>query len=325
MKKNETTHENLPSSFKILKLIENETQTAPKLRTISALSKATIYRCLITLENSHLVQKLGKSPALYSITARGKIALLRIIKHTKSRTKSHKVSLPSLRHNEKKTRVHALAIKYPLLEDNFTGEWHKVVSSFKNSLKKYMFIPEAKVTIEKTSKSIILHIHKKTIDPRELLSGYYEWLRIVEKIAYFHLLKKGIKFDVFSPKVIRQHIATNAEEFEEKAGKGTIEVALGRKAKSYFPSSMDAKAWLDRSNGLLEIESNDLTYKEKLALLPEFAFETNNHVFALLGNFDTYNESLKEYSKNIKMHMSVMKNMNKTLKEMRNTMRNDKQ
>lgn len=322
-KTNATRNATLPTNYKILQLIEQGLTVAPKLIRILMMNKTTIYRHLYNLTEQRLISKLGKSPAVYSATARGRIELMNFIKHTKSRTKLHKVALPSLRLVPQKTRVHALAIKYPLLEDNFTGDWDKVVSNFKNSIKNYIFIPEASVTIEKTSKSIILHIHKKTINTRELLSGYLEWLNSLTAFTYYFLLKKGIKFDHWNGKIIRQHIATKAEDFEERVGKGTFEIDLNRKAKSYFPSSMDAKAWIDRSKGGLEIESNDLPYKEKFLLMPELIFEIDNNVSDFKDNLELYNRSLKVYDKNIKLHIEVMTEMKNTLKEMRNIMESD--
>ncbi len=215
-------------------------------------------------------------------------------------------------------RFHNLVLKFPILKDNDSVKWSKT-SLINNWVKKYYFeeLP-LKLTIEKTSKSIILYLHQKEISKDNFYTDLLQWS--LKAVFYCHhfLKERGVVFDYFSGEVIRQHIATKAEEFEGFVdGKSTFEVDLKRSAKSIFKSKERAKVWIDRSWGELEVESNDLLYEEKLVRMPEIVFESNKLIKDFYRGLDSYN-------KNLKLHLSVMGNINKTLKVMRKELIKDK-
>jgi hypothetical protein len=79
---------------------------------------------------------------------------------------------------------------------------------------------------------------------------------------------------------------------------------------------MSAKAWLDYSKSkdksLLDVESNDLTYNEKLILVPEKV-----HDIALNQGFVVeMSKNLRVYNENILLHMSVMKDIRAGVKDL---------
>ena len=185
----------------------------------------------------------------------------------------------SLSQRERRVRIHAIAVKFPLLRDNQDAKFDREVK-VKNWVKKldHVSLP-VRMTIEKTSQHIILHFHEFESDiakfPEDILCILLQGILY----AINHLSKKGILIDPLKPEIIRQHIANVLPEFDlELPSQKVVEIHLGRKARSFCPSKHEAKVWIDKSNGHVEIETNDLWYQEKLLFMPEEIFRISREL-----------------------------------------------
>ena len=275
------------------------------------MSKQNVAYYLKKLEKEGYIQtEIRTSAKFYTLTEKGKEFLkkLRI-----KLTKSQKFSLPTT----EEVRLHNLAIKFPILEDNPNFNWQRANPNLKNWLEKYQTLDQYGITLKKTTKHIIVYIHQF------YAKDYSEWLnKLLVRIALVdrYLRDNGIKIDIFNGKVISQHIAiTMNKQIEDSlkrivGKKITASINLGRKAKSVYPSDLKAKAWIDYSLGRMELESNDMEYIENFMLMPERVAR-----FEKLGEFIL--EQQYQFSQNLALHMEILREMKETLKEIRDSLR----
>jgi DNA-binding MarR family transcriptional regulator len=207
-------------------------------------------------------------------------------------------------------RLHNLAIKFPILEENKelskNLNWDKEIQLQNWNTQIKQFIPYG-ITLKKTTKSIIVYIHQfQTKD----FSDFINKILIVNTFVYDFLQKNGIKINIYDGKVISQHIASKiqnniAETIKQKVGhKATAEVDFDREAKSIYPTELKAKAWIDYSFGDMEIETNDLVYLENFILMPERVRR-----FEEMANFIIQQQY--EFAKNLQKHIEVLDKIGK--------------
>lgn len=203
----------------------------------------------------------------------------------------------------KPTRLHNLKIKFPLLKDNPKSVWDKKVK-INNWVKSYSKIDfPISITVERTSKSIVAHFHQFETTQEMFFTDFLTWIMRGTDYLYYWLKEKGIMISKQDALIIHQEVANISKEYDDKLDdKLTNNILLGRKAKSIFPTSINASAWLDRSKGSVEIETNDLIYEEKLLLMPETIHELSR-----------WTENIELYDKNIVLHLKVLNKMDKTL------------
>lgn len=292
----------------------------PALCNILKVHKSNISRTANKAIKMGFLEKIGKKPAVLNLTGKGNLFLLRAEKNIK-------VAFSSLgvRNNatlsDSKIRLHRLSIKFNLLSDaNENIKWDKI-TNVKNWSKKFKFIDVRgfKFTIEKTPKSVILYLDAVLDRNLDFFSQLMEFILRHVRFADYWLSRRGIRFDDQSGEVLHQHLAHNEPSNEKVDKKSTVEVGLGRKAESVFKTKMSAKAWLDwsksRDKSILDIESNDLTYNEKLILVPEKVHaiaENQGFVIDMAQNLKAYNE-------NIKLHMKVMHDIRKGIRDLTKT------
>jgi len=312
MKNQRKTDEKVP----LLSAIAKGAVTKKLLGKVIKKSPATVTRKLKIMEQQGLVQKVGY-PHILELTARGRVLLTR-----KKPEFIHKFSHFSLG-MRKKTRAHRMVFKIPITKDNPENniKWDKVNKGFKNTEIKYVKIlhPEIGITLAKVgSSSVLIYLHEKEFNRGLFTSDFTQYAFRAVYLCKHFLWQKGIYIDELEVEVTQQHLANPEPEFDKNVDKKlTLEVGLGRDASSIFPMKEKGKAWIDRSKGLLEVETNDMVYAEKLALMPEKLFEIGNKQEIFASNLEGYNKSLEVYSKNIKLHMEVMQDMRDTLKKIR--------
>ena len=197
-------------------------------------------------------------------------------------------------------------MKFPLIADNSTDAWTKSVK-VNNWIRKFYFADfPVKLSIEKTSKSIILKLHEKKLSHSKFLSDFFVWVVQGVLYSYLWLRKNGIEID-FRGMVVRQHTANVSRGLKDKLDRRVrVELDLGRKAKSLFPTNIDAKAWGDWSKGVPEFESNDVLWQEKFLAMPD-------EVFDLAKKMNVLHTALAEYGIHLRTHTSVMKKLDGTL------------
>ncbi|MEM4039219.1 MAG: hypothetical protein QXS58_01335 [Thermoplasmata archaeon] len=258
---------------------------------------------------------LIKNFRFYELSEKGK-DLLQTLKAELNAENIKKLSGAYVRSN--------IAIKLYILKDNPNIKFEREVE-INNWIKEYtrvnFLIP---LTLEKTTKSIIVHIDKFEIEKKHFFSELFSKLMKILFFVYTYLKNKyNIEVDILNPKIVRQEFANYSPEYENLVEKNIkIEVDLGRKAKNIFDELMDAnaKVWIDRSFNVLEIETNDKSYEEKLLLMPENVDKLIKKIELLENNnVELYNKFIKileEMTKILEINMNEIKLIEKILENL---------
>jgi hypothetical protein len=172
-----------------------------------------------------------------------------------------------------KISYHDFKIKLPIIKHGRLNKPDKEVQVNGWIKEFYNLELPVKITLEITTKSAILHFHSTEL-PRNsrffAMLFSYAWKGTAGVVA--RLGQYGYKIDLMNAEVINQHIATQTNDATDKQvpNNSVVELGLNRKSKTITGTSeTPAKAWIDKSKGKLEIETNDLLYEEKLLKMPE--------------------------------------------------------
>jgi len=313
------------ATYTVLSAIENGITTRKKLAEQLKKHKSNISRQVKKAKYFGLVTTIGKSPAVLELTGKGKIFIFH------NSTNKSKVAQSSLcAKNKNNIRLHRLSMKFKILDDSKDSvQWEE--TPVKNWTKKIMKIDKFeglnhfKYTIEKTPKHIILY------GSAELPRDNYEAaktdfvLRLVRHADYW-LKKRGVYFNDLSGETSNQHLAVEEKTNEYVDKHTTVEIDLGRTSTSFFKTKMAAKAWLDwskkKDKSILDIESNDFSYNEKLVMVPEYVAEMYKETRELSSVIHIGLPALGEYNKNLKLHIEVQKRQLKTQNGQLETQRN---
>jgi DNA-binding transcriptional ArsR family regulator len=204
--------------------------------------------------------------------------------------------------------IHNLSLKFPILQDNPHAKFERSVQ-LNNWVKQYTTrdFPIG-ATFERTTKSIIADFKRFTTS----LSMYdQEFLIWVSKgILWLNACmwnEYRIKIDAFNYEVLRRHLATDAPGYEDAVpSRVTAEVRFPRKATCLKKEMrQQAKAYIDRSLGKLEIETNDDTYEVNLIKMPERVA----HIDAALVPV------VDRLSNELRLHLEVLTGMRLSNKE----------
>lgn len=275
-----------------------------KIASLLNVPQSLIHRKIKLLEKEGFIESYGKCPKFYKVT-----------KKDYSLYSSLGVRKPKSRHKkpllQKMIRLHAYKLKIPILR---RGRLKTRKVDINNWTKEYAEIKDLKVTLELTTKNAILHFHETDIPRRIGATRAIAEFSIKGSMAVCSYLGlRGFKLDLMNQKVISQHLASQtAEEIDQQIAEGTvIKKYFGRPAHAYTGEmQQEAAAWIDKSKGISEIETNDDIYEELLLEMPRTVALMKP---ALLG-FDVYN-------KNIKKHLNVLDEMSRTLKDIRNALK----
>jgi len=288
------------SIYRILRCIGKGMYPSQIARQLN-LPKQNINYFIRKLEAQGFIKReLRTNIACYVLTDSG----VKLLEHLRSK----KFSLPS-RKSDTSIRLHNLVIKFPILKDNPNAKWERVGEEINNWVAKYSVVEfPVGITIKKTPKSIIVYFHQFYTRREQFLSDFYNWVLRGIYYVYFFLLKdKGIQIDLLNAKVIREHIANESPEFNETVPKKkTVEVRFKRKARSIFPSVSESRAWIDRSFGNVDIETNDMIYEEKLLLMPEIIYALDKKLAP----------TLEKLSEQINLHLSVLRKISKAIEKL---------
>ncbi len=266
------------------------------------------YYITIFLSKGYITTLFKSSCKCYDLTTEGH-KLLSELQKEKLQSKKSSPGMKQFLLMPKKTRLHALTIKFPIIEDKDNRKWNKEVK-INNWVKRYEVLPIG-ITVEKTTKHIIAHFHSiETEKPLFMTEFQNQAFRgLLYLISW--LRHRNILIDGFSGEVISQHIANESDEYEKAVDKHlTVSKELGRTAQSLFPTKINAKAWIDRSEGQLETETNDTIYEEKLLKMPETIDDMEKKMIPVLNSF----------SHQIMLHLEVQKETLKTLKKIQDSL-----
>jgi hypothetical protein len=163
-------------------------------------------------------------------------------------------------------RIHRFLIKVPIISRNLQLDeimrWDRQIK-YPNRIDRIKKFEIYSFTLRDTGKHAIFYIHE--FEASDVNDAYSKICQVIFDIATV-LYTYGYNFDRKGIKVIQQHcghkVNKKIEKFINQAvGKHvTADFDLNRKAKSVFPTTFNAKVWIDRSTGELEVEHNDLEY-----------------------------------------------------------------
>lgn len=225
---------------------------------------------------------------------------------------THLCKTSSLPVTGKQARVHNLVLKFPILQDNPNATWQDH-SDMKNWIKHYDRVDfPIGITIEKTPQSVIADFHSfETSQPMFQREFINHVMKGIFYLNYYLHTKKGIVIDQLHAETIRLHVANQMPDLDKKLDKRfSASVYFPRKAEGIFPSNQQASAWMDRSMGHVEVETNCQTYEETLLAIPEMLRQTTQAVTQMTS-------PILEFSRQIKLHLKVQRETLKALKEMR--------
>jgi len=251
----------------------------------------------------------------YSITDSG----LKYLESQKSKLRSKKISLGmnDKAQAKKPVSLHNFVVKYPILrEQNIPFNWDKEVS-LNGWIQKFYKLDKypIEITIKKTTKHIIAYFKQLETNKDMFFTDFMNYaLKGAYYVYYFLMKEAGIEIDIFNGEVISQHIANIEEDLNDKVDhKATFKVMLNRKSKSIYNTNIDASAWIDRSYGDVEIETNDLLYEEKLLLMPERVDRLYNEFLP----------AIERLTAQINLHLEVQREMLRTLKMIQKNLKGD--
>jgi len=288
-----------------------------KLARILKKSPSVISRKVRNLKDKNLIQK---STYGYTLTGLGKLRLLR-----SENPRIAKTSLPMKNTTGNlsfRSRFHDLKLKIPMLVKGSPLE-RKV--KINNWVKEYQNIDlPMPITIEATTKSIILHFYEHEFErDNDFMVQSWMWMWKGAHGAEYYLSQFGYKLDMINAEVINQHIATQQEKpIDTRVPKHTqITVGLERNQATFTgKTKKEATAWLEKSKGIAEVESDDLTYQEKLILMPEKVHDIKKELASLENSIPRLNKVNAKLARtninlavNMETHVSIMQKIDKGL------------
>ena len=336
---------NLNLTKKYLELIKEGLYPA-QIAKILKVSSNAVNKKLKQLEKSGLIRKQNTFPVFYHINPyMANINLISDrVKHERQTTTTNNNNTSEKKNNKVDSDTpnslanklsyirdtanqHCYKIKIPILKFGSIQDssWKK--KKVKNWFKYFKDVSKPiKMKIEITTKSIIL-----TIKAFDLPANLKQLQVLTEKTnqaihtASDILYRHNFRLDTMNAKVIDQHLAYTSDEFDKKVEKGDLTTLnLNRSAKSILGTmKQKATAWIDKSKGVLEQETNDLTYSQQILQMPisieniESILIKKTDLVSKMAN--TFSKDVSVYSKNIEMHMGAVKNIDDRIDKLTKT------
>lgn len=288
---------------------------ASKIAGILKISRMGMSKKLKRMEDEGLIKSSGNYPKFYTVTNKAKSAkglhLSPPVKATPTTSRKQPLT-------EQKIRLHDFKVKIPITTMGQKLKNEKTIN-INNWVKRYYEgdLPvDAKLEI--TTKSAIIHFYETDI-PRSLgFSKAISEFAISGCAAVASFLGlHGYKLDFQHPKVISQHLASKtSEEVDKQVAEGTtFKIMMSYNAKSITGDmTQTASAWVDKSKGLLEIETNDMLYEKMLLEMPL-------RMVRLQDYLTKFGENISKYDENISKHLEVLNKMEKSLDDLSTTMK----
>lgn len=219
-----------------------------------------------------------------------------------------KLSVPT---TKKRTRLHTLRIRFPIIKDNPRAKFEKEYK-LNNWIQRYTTIKfPIGITIRKTTKNIEAIFHQFETATEATMTDFFSWvMRGTYYVYYFMMNQLGIQIDIFSAEITQQHLANEDPDLlGETDTKQTTRIGLNRKAQGFLPTNIDAAAWLDYSQGKdrPDWETNDFLYQERLLLMPETVHQMGK----------AFMPAIEQLTQQINLHLEVQRETLKTLKSIR--------
>ena len=316
------------SYLPILKKLNVEAEKRPygeQIRKELNIPQRTFYNRVNRLQQLHLIKKNFRSSFIeWEITKEGKEAIFlienpisaNISQGIKNQIKSSKV------------RPHNFCVEFDISKDNDKADWQK-----KNILKGTWYAHKDTLkgfTIMKHPKKIYVYFHNEEIPASEYHRQKYMLAMKGSWFIYGYLKnKRGIEIDLMSGKTVSQEIARQLFEQESNSLDQSTKLSLdlNRKAQSFFPTSLDATAWIDFSKKkgqdirLAEQETNDDLYGDLLLRQPESIHHIREEQAVIKEQQKLIWENQIIFAENLNKHLAVLDQMNNTLKALEERMK----
>ncbi|RLG58993.1 hypothetical protein DRN87_06105 [Candidatus Geothermarchaeota archaeon] len=166
-------------------------------------------------------------------------------------------------------------------------------------------VDDVSIQVFRNGFALIILPRYENIESSDLLSHVFRDL--YKAISYLYNI--GIVVDLDSIKQVNQEYAFNHGYLDDvlRGRPKKARVELDRDARGLFNKlDQKAKAWIDRSYGDLEIETNDLEYARRLLLMPEIIYNLDKKLAPIL----------EELSNQIRLHLEVEERTLSTLEKL---------
>jgi len=294
---------------KLLKLADEGLSQQNIAKTLGC-SPSTILRSFRKLEKEGVVEIIKGCPTFYKLIKKNKFSMGETKRNSPRRNTTQFSSSKNRRSDvtflQDCLYLHDYKVKFRIMRKGIPPKG--IIIKYHNwKANSYAFARPFKHKILLTTRSIIVFIYKTPL-PRNMSyeQKIHNLTSMVDSIAANFAMKNGYGIDIIHSKVISQHISANpAKVIDENVPDQTVAtLRLARHAKSVKGMlKEEAKAWVDKSSGLTDIESNDLAYERMLLELP-IKVNLMERQFAAIG----------EYTEQIRLHMAVQRETLRTLK-----------
>jgi DNA-binding Lrp family transcriptional regulator len=296
--------------LKYVKKGEYPANIAEKLKK----NPSVVSRALRRLEQKGYLKRTIPYPAFYDLTPKGKVTLLR----RNSAIMSLPVNNSTIPFFKGKVSFHDFKVKLPILEHGQIPKGAKSVP-INGWIKRYYHLElPVRLTLELTTRSAILHFEEVNL-PRnsQFYTHLYRWYILGTFGAINYLKKYNYSVDVFAASVISQHIANRTGKAVDAAIPAHAVTSLGLGRKAYTPLGevqREAVAHIDKSEGnTTHVESNDLTYEEKVLRMPE-------SIDDMKGREAAFMDAIGIYTTQVKRHLAVMDKIERSIAHLDKTM-----
>jgi len=281
--------------FKIYQYIDEGFPICLIARKLKTSPSAILYHINLGLKNGYL-KKIRRG--VYKLTLLGE----RFLKELK-KLKKDAITYGGNLNSEGEiiiypyTRIHSLALKLPILsKSQKTDElvrWDKYIR-YSNRIDKIKRLPF--FTLRETGTNLIVYFHQFEVkDLQDLL------LQVIKKILQLLRVVYTYEYvlDWNNGEIIHQHFAHKVNKkieayINQVVGERIIfEKSLNRQAKSFFPTKIEGKVWIDRSKGELEVEHNTLEYLEDVCFVPIRIREMSQEIKEIKKSISTLFASLE--------------------------------
>ena len=210
------------------------------------------------------------------------------------------------------TNLHALNIKFPILDGKVMDNDWEIKERLNNWLPKYtdLSILGGLKIKNNNNKSITVFAKTRNIkDIEEVDNLSYK----IREYIYHFFKKQGVTLDKFNCETKNINLATADKQSESMLRKGEkFELDLNKKAEKIFQEdNIDGKAWIDGSPYKFTAETNDKAWKREYLSMP----------FRILDMFrlmEVQAKNISLFAKHLKSHTEMVIEMKKMAKKLNN-------
>lgn len=276
---------------------------AGSICSILSISKQSLNYYLSTLKRLGFIRKQGYGA--WEILR--EISDKEVQKEVKKRSKNDSSRGMRADFNRPVTNLHALEIKFPILSGTIQDQDWEIKNKLNHWVPSYKGLEILGGLTVRNNNNKSISVFAKTRNLRSLDEVDNLAFKIRAFIHEYFKNKHDVVLDVFDCEVKNINLATEDRHGKEMNRKGEkFELNLNKKSEKIFEKdNLDAKAWIDGSPFQFSAESNDKEWKRCYLQMP----------FSIAGLSNSM-PAIKEYTKQIKLHMAVQKQQLKTMKKM---------